>query len=198
MSITTKRPLIAVLILFILLAGALVSWTWYFATQSTPVPPRVTQNSDRPTPGVLPQQRAATAAERQGATRSILAQLDAFRRDDYESAARYQSSALRRNFRSTAAFQAVIKKSYPQFARYKSVTFGTVTAQGKGKAAQINVPLNLVGQDGVKVQAIYTMIQENGIYRVSGVGGGLSPSEPEGDANPEVPPGFEGVAPLII
>jgi len=193
-----KRPLIAVLILFILLAGALVSWTWYFVTQSTPLPPRITQKGDRPAPGVLPQQRAATAAERGGATRSILAQLDAFRRDDYASAARYQSSALRRNFGSTAAFQAVIKKSYPQFARYKSVTFGPVTAQGKGKATQINVGIKLIGQDGVRVQAMYSMVQEKGIYRVSGVSGGFSQSEPGRDTNPEVPPGFEGVAPLII
>lgn len=189
-----KRPLIAVLILFVLLAGALVSWTWYFSTRSTP---RLVERIEKPTLKVLPKPRAATTKEREGAIRSIRAQLDAFRRDDYESAVRYQSQALRRNFPSTKAFQDIIQKSYPQFAHYQSVAFGPVSAQGEGKEILIQVPVNLVGQDGVKVQATYGMIKENGIYCVNGVGGGAPQNLPGENPAPKIPRGFEGVAPLI-
>lgn len=192
-----KRPLIAVLILFVVLGSMLTAWTWYSSTRSTVAPPRITRRAGRPTFEVAPKQRAATKDERQGAVRSIQAQLDAFRRDDYQSAVRYQSQALRRNFASTAAFQEVIQMAYPQFARYKSVTFGTVTAQGEGKATQVLVPINLVGQDGVKVQATYIMVKEKDIYCVNGVSGGSAQGALPENQKPKVPPGFEGVAPLI-
>lgn len=192
-----KRPLILVFVLFILLAGGLTVWSLFAPDRSTPAPPRVAEREGAPSFEVRPKQRAATAAEKQGATRSILAQLDAFRRDDYQVAARYQSEGLRRNFGSTEAFQNVIEKSYPQFAHYKSVTFGAITAQGTGKTTAINVPISLVGQDGVKVQATYSMILENGIYCVGGVIGGVSQSAPPAENKPEVPPAFKDVAPLI-
>ena len=123
-----KRPLVAILVIVFLWICAAGSWTWYFATQMPAIPPRIVLRKGGPPLQGLVKPRKATADERQGAIRSILAQLDAFRRDDYQSAAKYQSSSLRRNFGSTAAFQSVIEKSYPQFADYKSATFGNATA----------------------------------------------------------------------
>ena len=199
-----KRLLIAIFALLLLLVGALASWNWLAPRGSTPAP-RVALKSgdstapDKPTFEVKPPSRAATEREKQGAIRSIKAQLDAFRRDDYSSAARYQSQALRRNFSSTQAFQDVIENSYPQFANYKSVLFGSVTAQQLGDVVSINVPINLTGRDSVKVQATYNMVFEDGLYRVSGVSGGASRNAPSDSENqkPSVPPGFKNVAPLL-
>lgn len=192
-----KRPLVAILVIVFLLICAAGSWTWYFATKAPDTPRRIVLRQGGPPLQGLAKPRKATAGERQGAIRSILAQLDAFRRDDYQTAAKYQSSSLRRNFGSTAAFQSVIEKSYPQFADYKSATFGDATAVVEGKTISVQVPIELIGQDGVKVEAMYVMVKESGIYRVSGVSGGFPENSPPDQDTPKVPGGFEDVAPLI-
>ena len=112
--------------------------------------------------------KPATAAQRTAAAASIRAQLEAFKRNDWAKAATYQSQGLRRNFGTIAQFRAVIETNYPQFANYKSVAF--LQARALGDVVQIQT--RLVGKDGVKLNAIYLMKKENGIYRVEGVQGG--------------------------
>src|SRR5205814_533673 len=58
--------------------------------------------------------RPATTAERRAAIASIQAQLDAFRKDDYQQAVSYQSASLKRSFRSVTEFRRMMKRSYPQ------------------------------------------------------------------------------------
>ena len=132
-----KRLLIAVVVLFVLLAGAIAARHWLALSGSTPSP-RVAIGGEKngekkPTFEARTKLRPATAVEKREASRSIQAQLDAFRRHDYKSAARYQSQSLRRNFTSIENFQNMIEKSYPQFADYQSVTFGNATARQIGK-----------------------------------------------------------------
>ncbi len=115
--------------------------------------------------------RAATAKERDAALSSIKNQLDAFKSNDSVTATKYQSKNLRANFRSPQEFGAMIKKGYPQFASYKSVTFGSAQIDKSGKYFQ--VPVTVTGTDGVKADAHYMMIFEEGLWRVSGVDGGI-------------------------
>lgn len=121
--------------------------------------------------------RAPTANERKAALSSIKNQLDAFKRDDYTAATKYQSKALRQNFPSVKTFQQMIKAGYPQFARYNSVTFGSDQIDKSGKFFQ--VPVSVTGADGVKADALYMMIFEDGIWRVSGVSGGNAQVKPQ-------------------
>ncbi|WP_157947531.1 DUF4864 domain-containing protein [Abditibacterium utsteinense] len=114
--------------------------------------------------------KAATSAQRAQAAASIRAQLDAFKRNDWDKAATFQSEGLRRNFGTTAQFRAVITANYPQFAKYKSVAFNASRALG----GHVEMQVLLTGQDGVKLRAIYLMIKERGAYRVAGVQGGNS------------------------
>jgi len=198
----TKRSGLAVLVFFIFCAAGWSAWSWRpdtFEKTKSPVvgqAPRPSPAPSKPEPAKT-NSRPATAKERQAATRSILGQLDAFRRDDYKTAISYQSKALHRNFASEKVFRDMIRQSYPQFARYKTVRFGAATVQGKGKEAVVQIPIVLVGEDGVKVDATYFMIEEKGIYRVSGVGGGAQPNPLNDPNRPQAPPAFEGVAPLI-
>ncbi len=121
--------------------------------------------------------RTATAQERAGAIRSITAQLDAFRRDDYQTATKYQSAGLKSNFPSVAAFRQIIKNSYPQFANYKKAQFGAAQANADG--SNVNVLIRLTGKDGVEVNAAYQMAREDGIYRVQSVSGGFNQKAPQ-------------------
>lgn len=115
--------------------------------------------------------KPATNAQRVAVAKSIRAQLDAFKRDDWAQAATFQSEELRRNFGTIAQFRATIETNYPQFANYKSVAFDQARALGE----RVEIQVRLTGQDGVKLRALYLMKKEQGIYRVEGVQGGGVP-----------------------
>lgn len=114
--------------------------------------------------------RPAKAAERQAAINSIQAQLKAFGRDDYKAAITYQSAGLKRNFLSADAFRTMMVRAYPEFAHYKSATFGPAQCDPAG--LHLAIVASVTGQDGVTVKAIYFMVREGKIYRVEGVEGG--------------------------
>lgn len=114
--------------------------------------------------------RKPTDAERKAAIASIEAQLKAFKADDYTTAMKYQSSALKENFETADAFKRAIKQGYPQFARYKSASFGLATCDEKGDRLAIQV--TLTGEDNVTIRAVYLMLREKGEYKVDGVHGG--------------------------
>jgi len=114
--------------------------------------------------------RPAKAADRTAAISSIQAQLKAFGRDDYKTAVMYQSAGLKKNFPSPEAFRAMMVRTYPEFAHFKSVTFGP--AQSDATGAHLAILAAIIGQDGVKVRAVYLMVREAKAYRVEGVAGG--------------------------
>lgn len=116
------------------------------------------------------QWRQATVVETKAVTSSITAQLEAFKRDDYKTATKYQSARLRQNFGSVEKFRAMIRNGYPHFAHYKKVRFGPVQADEKGRLALVAV--NIVGVDGKLAAADYQMVLEQGLWRVAGVAGG--------------------------
>lgn len=114
--------------------------------------------------------RPAKAAERQAAITSIQAQLKAFGRGDYKTAVTYQSAGLKRNFPSTEAFREMMVRTYPEFAHYKTVTFGPAQADPAG--VHLAILASVTGQDGITVKAVYLMVREGKVYRVEGVAGG--------------------------
>jgi hypothetical protein len=114
--------------------------------------------------------RPAKPAERQAAVSSIQAQLKAFGRDDYKTAVTYQSTGLKKNFPSPDAFRAMMMRTYPEFAHYKSVTFGP--AQSDPMGTHMAILAAVTGQNGVTRRAVYLMVREGKIYRVEGVAGG--------------------------
>jgi len=118
-----------------------------------------------------PKLRAPTDAERKAAIASIEAQLKAFRDNDYVKATKYQSSGLRGNFDTPDDFRRMMRQSYPQFANYKSVSFGEALCSEKGDVLRINA--TITGQDAVTVRAVYIMVREEGEYRVTTVLGGV-------------------------
>ena len=129
--------------------------------------------------------KAASAQEKQAAQKVISDQLAAFRQDDYESAARWQSRGLRENFPTIEAFRSAITQGYPQFAHSKSVRYGKAVMTPDGVRVQIQT--FVMGQDDVEVPALYFMVREDGVYRVESV----LPVQP---AAPEIAPAEPGIS----
>lgn len=134
-------------------------------------------------PGGVPSGwKAADAKEKAAAQKVISDQLAAFRKDDYQSAARWQSRGLRENFPSLEAFRSAITQNYPQFAHSKSVRYGrAVMTPDK---AHLQIQTFVTGQDDVEVRALYVMVREEGAYRVESV---LPVQENAPDAAPVAP-----------
>lgn len=114
--------------------------------------------------------RAAKPEVRRAAIAAIQAQLTAFAKGDYTAAIKYQSAGLKQNFGSPDAFRQMMEGTYPEFAHYRKVVFGTVKSDISGQ--RVLVPVTLTGQDGVSVRAAYLMVREGKAYRVQGVAGG--------------------------
>lgn len=153
------------------MVGAL-AWSSLFA----PSPDEAPELAAAPVPvqPVAPpgQWKNATAGQRKVAQASIIKQLEAFKKDDYQQAVKYQSAGLRRNFASVQQFRQMMQVAYPQFACYKKVVFGKAMAAPDGSRVQVAV--RLWGRDGVETQAVYMMVKEGGIFRVEGVAGGMA------------------------
>ena len=172
--LNSRRNAPCLLALGLLVAGA---FAWNLGANAAP-----SNSSARPKPAAKAKKpsstkaapmvwKAATPAQRSEAAKSIRAQLDAFRADNWDKAITYQSSSLKRGFPSTNAFRQMMESSYPQFADSKTVEFGTARAMGP----LVEIRVVLTGKDGVLVGALYRMVKEGGIYRVEGVSGGLAP-----------------------
>jgi hypothetical protein len=114
--------------------------------------------------------RNSTASERKSVMKSIVAQLDAFKKDDYAHAVVYQSSELKQHFARVDTFRTMMIRNYPQFAHYKSVTFGAARTEPGGHMVEIMA--HVTGEDGMKADGLYIMKLEDGLYRVASVEGG--------------------------
>ena len=186
------KPRLALGVLSVLLLAVAASWSWYFLTRPEPLPP-IVRTVPRPAPAV--KWRAASAKERGAAIRSIVAQLEAFKADRYDLAVNFQSQALKRNFESIENFRTMMESSYPQFISYKKASFGAARSTADGKTVEI--PIVLLGEDGTTVKAQYSMVLEGGTYRVASVMGGIASNRPDHEPQPQAPPGFEKIAPLV-
>jgi hypothetical protein len=140
-----------------------------------PAPPAA---EPAPPPQGAVEWRPSTAAERKAALTPIRAQLDAFKRGNFEKATAYQSAGLKQSFASVEQFRRMMERSYPQFVHLKSVTFGAARSSASGEIVQI--PATVMGEDGRTVQAAYVMIREGSVYRVGSVAGGI-PRRLEGE-----------------
>lgn len=99
-------------------------------------------------------------------TRSVIEkQVDAFTRDDAETAFSFASPNIRKEFQTAANFIAMVKAEYEAVYRSRSVNFPD-PAVIEGRALR---PVQLWGPDNVAVVAIYTMErQEDGAWKIDG------------------------------
>ena len=104
-------------------------------------------------------------ADVDAAGRIVLQQLDAFRRDDFDTAFTFASATIHDLF-DRARFEQMVRGGYPEIARSLSAV---IDGSKRGDAGELFLFLTIHGVNGRAVQAVYEMVNENGRWRINGV-----------------------------
>jgi hypothetical protein len=132
------------------------------------------------------QWRNANEQERSSAALVIRAQLNAFKRGDFEAAHALQSAGLRRNFPSADSLRRMIRQSYPHFTSARKTEFGR--AEATEDSERVRIYLYLTSADGTQIQAGYHLVKEKGALRIDSVQGGSPPPSGRRKAPGPLPP----------
>ena len=105
------------------------------------------------------------AADRAAIREVIERQLDAFKRDDAESAFGFASPMIRGMFGTADVFMEMVRQGYQPVYRPRSVEFGDII-DFQGQPAQ---KVHLIAPDGRPVMALYVMTRlADGSWRIDG------------------------------
>ena len=101
----------------------------------------------------------------QAASEPVMRQLEAFRRDDFDTAYSFASEEIQQRF-DRARFEEMVRVGYPEIAR----SVFAVVAEGE-RAANGNVylVLKIRGANGVSIEAVYEVVSEAGGWKINGV-----------------------------
>jgi hypothetical protein len=102
-----------------------------------------------------------------GAIQSVISrQIDAFRKDDGETAFGFAAPGIKQLFPSSDAFMAMVRMGYPQVYRPKSFDFGPLKQQEDGDVLQ---DVRIVDAAGEVWTAVYALErQPDGSWLISG------------------------------
>ena len=120
--------------------------------------------------GVMLLARAASAAaqadpDAEAAGRVVMQQLEAFRRDDFDTAFGFASVEIHQLFDRTR-FEAMVRGGYPEIARSASAV---VTGIERGAGGRLYLMVRVRGANGQNIEAVYEMVFENNLWRINGV-----------------------------
>lgn len=101
----------------------------------------------------------------QAAAGRVMQQLEAFRRDDYDTAYTFASAKVRQIF-DRRAFEQMVKRGYPEIARS---TFAVVAESQVTRDGHVFLRVKVRGASGNSVEAVYDMIWEGGSWKINGV-----------------------------
>jgi hypothetical protein len=101
----------------------------------------------------------------EAAGRIVLQQLEAFRRDDFDTAFGFASEEIHQLF-DRARFETMVRNGYPEIARSVSAFIDRVTRSPSGR---LYLLVRVRGANGQSVEAVYEMVLETGRWRVNGV-----------------------------
>jgi hypothetical protein len=108
---------------------------------------------------------AQTDADVKDAGGVIVQQLEAFRRDDYDTAFGFASDQIHQLFDRTR-FEQMVRGSYPEIARSASAVIDGVE---RGDGGRLYLFVRVRGANGRLVEAVYEMVLEAGRWRINGV-----------------------------
>jgi hypothetical protein len=95
----------------------------------------------------------------------VLKQLEALRRDDYDTAYTVASASIHEMF-DRAAFERMVRGGYPEIAHSSSAC---VVESRVGLDGHVYLRLKIRGSNGNNIEAVYDVIWEGGRFRISGV-----------------------------
>ena len=112
-----------------------------------------------------PQAAAQPSTDIEAAVGVVMAQLDAFRRDDFDAAYTFASSMIREMF-DRARFEAMVRGGYPEIARS---TAAVVADRQVAPNGNVYLRLEIRGTNGQAVEAVYEMVREDGRWKINAV-----------------------------
>jgi hypothetical protein len=99
------------------------------------------------------------------AAATIMRQLEAFRRGDFDTAYGFASRTIHTLF-DRARFEQMVSGSYPEIARSLAAVVKRVEDAPTG---QVYLFVTVYGANGKSVDAVYEMVDENGEWKINGV-----------------------------
>ena len=109
--------------------------------------------------------RAQRDPDVEDAGRIVMQQLEAFRRDDFETAFTFASRTIHDMF-DTERFEAMVRGGYPEIARSVSAS---IDGSKRGDAGELYLFVRVRGVNGRAVEAVYELVNESGRWRINGV-----------------------------
>ncbi len=106
----------------------------------------------------------AEKSSAKAAAEPVVKQLEAFRRDDYDTAYTFASEEIRTRF-DRPSFEAMVRGGYPEIARS---TFASVTGTELRPDGSAHVTIKIRGANGQTVEALYELVWQ-GAWKINGV-----------------------------
>lgn len=109
---------------------------------------------------------AAAQAEKdaKAAAEPVVKQLEAFRRDDYDTAYTFASEEIRAQF-DRRGFETMVRRGYPEIA---SSTFVLVTKTELRSEGLAYVTIKIRGSNGQAIEGLYELVWQSG-WKINGV-----------------------------
>jgi Domain of unknown function (DUF4864) len=104
-------------------------------------------------------------ADVEAAGRIVVQQLEAFRRDDFDTAFSFASAEIHELF-DRARFETMVRGGYPEIARS---TFASIDGGQRGPGGRLYLLVRVRGANGQGVEAVYEMVLEGSQWRINGV-----------------------------
>ncbi len=108
--------------------------------------------------------RAQAERDPTAAAEPVVKQLEAFRRDDYDTAYTFASDEIRAQF-DRRSFEVMVRRGYPEIA---SSTFSLVTRTELSAEGVAYVTIKIRGSNGQAVEGLYELVWQNG-WKINGV-----------------------------
>jgi hypothetical protein len=115
--------------------------------------------------GVVAPTGGQPAKDAEAAAGSVMLQLEAFRRGDYDAAYGFASGSIRELF-DRQAFERMVKGGYPEIDRSAGAWVADSEA---GPDGHVLLRLKIRGANGSSIEALYDMVREDGQWRINGV-----------------------------
>ncbi len=94
----------------------------------------------------------------------VNSQLIAFRHADFRSAYLHASSGVQQKF-SLPEFEKMVRQNYAAMTRSERVEFGLVRVEGSAAVVQVF----FIGPDGSEQGFLYSLVAEDGAWKIAGV-----------------------------
>ena len=106
----------------------------------------------------------AEKSNAKAAAEPVVKQLEAFRRDDYDTAFTFASTEIQAQF-DRQSFEVMVRRGYPEIARS---TFAAVVKTELVPEGSAYVTVKIRGANGQSIEALYELVWQDG-WRINGV-----------------------------